>query len=209
MAEQSRIVAVDLDDDVATRLVDSARHLLDERGLHAVTVRSVANGAGMSTMNVYSRFGGKDGLLDVLYNEAVAQLRAEIDEVDEPVLADHLRGLAAAYRRFALAWPARYELMFGGTGRGYQPGDGSLGAARSVLEGVFARISGDVENGTIELRDGATPILVASTLWAMCHGALAFERESVGGDRLDWAAVHGTGVDALVEQFLARVDTVA
>lgn len=188
---------------VAGRLIDSARRLLDEEGLDAVTVRSVANGAGMSTMNVYSRFGGKDGLLDVLYREGFASLIDEIDEVDEPNLADHLRAVAMAYRRFALAHPARYELMFGGDVRGFRPSDGSFDLARSVLARVTNRIAAAVDRGSVSIPGGHAPDVVASSMWALCHGALVFEHGGVADSMLDWSAAYDTGVSALIEQFFA------
>src|SRR5690606_38802919 len=109
------------DDTVAERLVDSARRLLADGGLHQVTMRSVAVGAGVSTMNVYSRFGGKDGLLDVLYREGFDTLGQRLAAIDEPDLPSQIRAFAATYRAFALEHPARYELLFGGVARNFQP----------------------------------------------------------------------------------------
>jgi AcrR family transcriptional regulator len=190
---------------VAGRLIDSARRLLEEEGLDAVTVRSVANGAGMSTMNVYSRFGGKDGLLDVLYREGFAALIDEIDEIDEPKLVDHLRAVAMTYRRFALAHAARYELMFGGDVRGFRPSDASLDLARSLLTRVTNRISAAVEGGDVSIPGGHSPDVTASSLWALCHGTLLFEHGGVADSMLDWSAAYDTGVSALIEQFFDSV----
>ena len=47
-------------DDTSRALLAAAHRLLAEDGPEALTVRRIANEAGMSTMNVYSRFGGKD-----------------------------------------------------------------------------------------------------------------------------------------------------
>lgn len=198
----------DHDDEVAERLVDSARQLLLDGGLEAVTVRSVAGGAGMSTMNVYSRFGGKDGILDVLHREGFELLKTYLDEVDQPDLAAYLRAAAGAYRRFALAEPARYELMFGGEGRGFRPSSESAELARAMLAGVVERVEEAVQRGEIEPPSGVDGVLVASTLWAMCHGALAFERDSVAASVLEWSAVHDTGVAALIDQLCGRIEAI-
>ena len=45
-------------------------------GPGALTVRRIAAAAGMSTMNVYSRFGGKDGVLDELFVDGFRRLGA-------------------------------------------------------------------------------------------------------------------------------------
>lgn len=189
------------DDAVAARLVESARRLLEEGGLDQVTMRSVAIGAGVSTMNVYSRFGGKDGLLDVLYREGFETLGAELGSIDEPNLPAQLRSFARAYRRFALEHPARYELMFGGDARGFSPSDTSAAVARQVLATIADRITAASADGEIEFPLGTEPVEVAAVFWAMCHGALVFETGSVADTLLDWSTVAAAGVDALIERY--------
>lgn len=189
------------DDDVARRLVESARQLLDDGGLDQVTVRSVAVGAGMSTMNVYSRFGGKDGLLDVLYREGFERLAAELDAVDAPDLPGYIRGATATYRRFARSNPALYELMFGGEGHGFRPSPESADIARNVLATIATRIGSARAAGEVRLPPGIDEVRCAASLWAMCHGALVFENGSVADSLLDWASVAEVGVEALIERF--------
>ena len=193
--------SADLDDPVAERLLDSARRLLADGGLDQVTMRSVAIGAGVSTMNVYSRFGGKEGLLDVLYREGFEALGAELEAVDEPDLPAQLRSFAAAYRRFALEHPARYELMFGGEGRGFSPSEASSAVARQVLATFAERIAAASAGGEIAYPPGTDPVQIAAVFWAMCHGALVFETGSVADTLLDWSAVSAAGVDALIDRY--------
>ena len=54
-------------DQTSRALLDAAHRLLADHGSEALTVRRIATEAGMSTMNVYSRFGGKDGVIDELF----------------------------------------------------------------------------------------------------------------------------------------------
>jgi AcrR family transcriptional regulator len=190
-----------VDDAVAERLVESARRLLVEAGLDQVTMRSVAVGAGVSTMNVYSRFGGKDGLLDVLYREGFEALGARLAAIDQGDLASQIRAFAATYRAFALEQPARYELMFGGEGRGFRPSPESAEVARQVLARIAALIGAASERGEVRLPSGADAVQVAATLWAMCHGALVFETGSVADSLLDWSVVSAAGVDALIDRY--------
>ena len=190
-----------VDDAVAARLVDSARQLLAEGGLAHVTMRSVAVGAGVSTMNVYSRFGGKDGLLDVLYREGFEALGAELAAVREPDLASQIRASAVVYRRFALEQPARYELMFGGEGRGFRPSEEAREVARHVLATIAEQFDAAAERGELVLPAGADAMQVAAVLWALCHGALVFETGSVGAVLVDWSAVSLAGVDALIDRY--------
>lgn len=164
-------------------------------------MRSVAIGAGVSTMNVYSRFGSKDGLLDVLYREGFEALGAELAATREADLASQIRAFAATYRRFAIEHPARYELMFGGVERAFQPSEESAAVARSVLASIATEFDAAIDRGELELPDGADPMQVAAVLWAMCHGALVFETGSVADSLLDWSVVSAAGVDALIDRY--------
>jgi AcrR family transcriptional regulator len=81
------------DDRSRANLLDVARTLLETEGPEALTVRRIAATAQLSTMNVYSRFGGKDGIIDELYSEGFHRLRARIakhpktgDPVDKTTL---------------------------------------------------------------------------------------------------------------------------
>lgn len=186
-------------DPVATRLVESARRLLSDGGLDDVTMRSVAVGAGVSTMNVYSRFGGKDGLLDVLYREGFEQLGAELAAIDEPDLAGQLRTSAAVYRRFALEHPARYELMFGGSR--FVPGEAAANVARRVLATIAERFAAAAATGEIDVEPGTDPVQVAAAFWALCHGALEFETTSVATSMVDWGAASAAGIEALIQRY--------
>ena len=51
---------------VTDSLIEAALSILEEEGIAALTVRSVASKAGVAPMGVYSRFGSKDGLLQAL-----------------------------------------------------------------------------------------------------------------------------------------------
>ena len=68
-------------DGTSEALLTAAHRLLAEDGPEALTVRRIAGEAGMSTMNVYSRFGGKDGVIDELYADGYRRLVADIDAV--------------------------------------------------------------------------------------------------------------------------------
>ena len=67
----------------------------------------------MSAMGVYSRFGGKQGLVEALFLDGFARLQhvlATVPRSADPV-EDLLEG-SRRYRRFALESPAVYAIMF-------------------------------------------------------------------------------------------------
>ena len=61
-------------DDTGQALLAAAGKVLAEEGASALTVRRIATEAGCSTMGLYSRFGGKDGVVDQLYVQGFDQL---------------------------------------------------------------------------------------------------------------------------------------
>ena len=100
-------------DSVGSMLLKSASDLLAAEGPGALTVRRIANDAGVSTMNVYSRFGGKDGVVEHLFIEGfhrLAEGMATVTETSDPI-AD-IRSCGAAYRQFAIDNPTLYSVMF-------------------------------------------------------------------------------------------------
>ena len=69
-------------------MLDTARALLESDGPGALSVRRIAAEAGISTMNVYSRFGGKGGVVDELYCEGFGRLHtyaAKHSNCDDPI----------------------------------------------------------------------------------------------------------------------------
>src|SRR5690349_14518642 len=100
-------------DETHAAILEAASRVLATDGPAALTVRRIAAEAGGSTMNLYSRFGGKDGVVDALFIEGFRRLAAQVTEAedtDDPV--EDLRRCAGCYRRFALENPTYYAVMF-------------------------------------------------------------------------------------------------
>lgn len=181
-----------VDDETSRALVAAAHRLLADQGPDALTVRRIASAAGMSTMNVYSRFGGKDGVVDELYADGYRRLLAEVDAVPstDDVLAD-LRRIAATYRSWALANPRFYGVMFRSTVPNFTPTSDSIAIARAGLTRLVERIEVGQRNGRIAVREAHE---IAAWLWATCHGMISLELDGVGSERVDWASVYDHGI---------------
>jgi AcrR family transcriptional regulator len=79
-------------------LLKAARDLLAERGLPRVTVREVAERAGVQPALVSYYFGGKDGLLRAVVTEVAAEVRERLLEAaaSEGSAEDRIRALIEA-----------------------------------------------------------------------------------------------------------------
>ena len=74
--------------DVPARLVQATIQLLAESGPSAIKARTVASASGLSTMVVYSHFGGIPELLNAVIDEGfrrLAQVFSEGPITDDPV----------------------------------------------------------------------------------------------------------------------------
>lgn len=157
--------------EVRDALLRAARGLLDDRGPNALAVRDIAARAGVSPTGVYNRFGSKDGILDTLIAQGFRELAEAVSlEPVEPLR--HLAAGLAAYRRFALANPWMYRLMFDQPVAGYVPSEAAMEVAKAafgeLVDGVrLAMAAGAVPAGDVEE--------VAQRLWAAVHGAVSLE----------------------------------
>lgn len=190
-------------DDTRQALLAAAHDLLATEGPAALTVRRIATAAGVSTMNVYSRFGGKDGVLDELFIDGFRRMTDEM--VDTPTTDDALADLQAcgeAYRAFARRNPTYYSLMFDRAVPEFQPSDHALEAATTVLGRLVANVERAMDAGALR-RDDA--FAVASALWACEHGLASLEARTPPQDVavFDWDRIAGIAIDAIVRGLAA------
>jgi AcrR family transcriptional regulator len=153
------------------RFLDAALAVLTDRGVAGLTVRGVAEAAGASTITVYTRFGGRTGLLDALYERAFDLMREQLLDVPpetEDGLADLLE-VALAYRRFALENPARYALMYERSVHDFDP-DPDL--RKAVMQTTFVMFVDKIRRIS---RPGADLQQLGYLLWTSMHGLVSVE----------------------------------
>jgi AcrR family transcriptional regulator len=189
-------------DDVGVALLAAAHRVLATDGPFGLTVRRVAQEAGVSTMNVYSRYGGKDGLVDQLFIDGFTRMTAQMmsqELTDDPM--DDLRRCSREYRRFALENPTYYMVMFDTIVPDWRPSDAAEAVAMSALAGLAAQIQRAIDAGQIDAVDAHE---IAVSFWATSHGVISLEMRMGPEHDFDWAAIYDTTCDRLREGFRAR-----
>jgi len=159
-------------DEQGQRILEAASELLSQEGASALSVRRIAAAAGCSTMGLYSRFGGKDGVVDELYAEGFERLVAGMKAnapTDDP-LAD-LRGAANCYRDTAIANATHYMVMFGGAVPGFEPSDASHELAHAAFGGLVAKVTRCTDAGLLM----GSADRIAELLWGAIHGLVMLE----------------------------------
>lgn len=128
-----------------------------------MTLRQLAADIGVSTMAVYTRFGGMDGLWQAVREEGFARLDAHLRAVQRS--GDPVRDLMAvgsAYVANALANPYLYDRMFEACRE--RPPDNAAGSFE-VLVAATRRARDEGRFGP-----EVDPESAAVQLWAMTHG---------------------------------------
>ena len=137
----------------------TARQQLAEVGAPALSLRAVARDLGMVSSAVYRYFASRDALLTALIVDAfdaVGQTAERaIDDVPDDVLV-RWRAVAGAIRRWALANPHDYGLIYGSPVPGYQaPQDTVIPAARVSLV-MLGIVADGVTSGQIDVTPTAS-----------------------------------------------------
>jgi len=123
----------------ATRreITEAAWALAQERGLAEFTLRDVADRVGMRAPSLYTHFESKHAIYDAMFGQAWSDYEqvalAELAELPQAPRAA-LRRVARVFFDFAVANPARHQLMNQRTIPGFVPSAESYAPAVRVLE---------------------------------------------------------------------------
>ena len=122
-------------------------------------------------MGVYSRFGGKDGLLEAVFVQGFERLHAQISAASGPDALARLRNGCLAYRAFAVAHPHHYDLMFGQMLQ-LELAPESLERAEQTFSQLVARVADAMAAGLLAPGDDVD---VAQQVWNALHGGVSLE----------------------------------
>jgi AcrR family transcriptional regulator len=156
------------DEKLRVHLLHRAGEIVSADGLTGLSLRALARDCATSTTAVYALFGGKDGLLTALFDEASERLGRHLAAVgpgDDPL--DHVVRTGLAYRESALADPHLFTLMFG------EPTLLSATArARTVAGTALGPLREAVDRAVDEkaLRPDTDSATASVTLWTTVHG---------------------------------------
>ena len=173
------------------RAIDAALGVIREGGIAAVTMRSVADAAGMTAPALYWHYEDKDALLrDIRREVATLHRRLVLDGPPEEIGLSGLRAILAAFRSFALAEPHLYEMLF------LLPSmPGSLARPGSLFQILVDRVQECMRQNM--LADG-DPSDVALTISAHAQGLVVLYRRAQFESPEAFAAFFDRSVDRLL-----------
>ena len=178
------------------QILQSAREVLEEKGLEGLTMRAVADRAGVTAPALYWHFADKVALIREVGRDLS---RLFVDGMNEassvPGSEARLRRTLEAFRTFAVAHPSYFHMLFvrpPATRRG-EIRDGA--ASPAIFQLLADRVSECMRDGTLGKGDAHS---VALTLAAVAQGAVVMHR----GGRFPSDAAFAAFFDLSVERIL-------
>lgn len=162
----------------ATRqaILDTARAIMREEGVAALSLHEVGRRMGMKTPSLYTYFDSKHALYDTLFAMGMKLLRAMMTEIltrDVPLEAKIEAGIEG-YMRFADGHPELYPLLFERPVPGFVPSEESMLDIRDLMDDGAALIQQAIDAGLIA--PGLTARQAQDLFVAVMHGLTALKR---------------------------------
>ena len=146
---------------IEARIVELGRRQLVERGAAGLSVRAIARDLGMVSSAVYRYVSSRDELLTLLLVDAYSDLADAVDRARETVAdvwSDDVIAIARAVRRWAVAHPAGWALLYGSPVPGYHaPPERTVAAGTRVVGAFFDAIAAGIATGDIRLTNDVAP----------------------------------------------------
>lgn len=156
------------------RIFEAAKAVVAEEGLAGLTIRKVAQRAGMSAMALYRHFADKDALLNALMDDGFAAWEDIVRSIQVEDPTRWLEQVQEAFLAFALTEPHRFDAAFlfpAPRARRY-PDDFAAGRSPAI-----AMIMDRIDQAKAQGRLGDWPALeVALGLSALAQGLVSMQR---------------------------------
>ncbi len=158
---------------------------ISESGVSALSLKAIATGMGLTAPALYRYYGSRDELLTELILEAYRDL-AELSEAaaaERRPPAGRLAHLATVLRRWALAHPQRYLLLYGTPVPGYHAPAAATALAQRIFAPVLAAFGalarqpglGETRTDTTTPGTGDAPTYRSLMFWTRLHGVLSLQ----------------------------------
>jgi len=171
------------------QLVETARNLLEQRGVGTMSVEDVADAAGVSRSLVYAYFGDRDGLVAEVYLGVLDELEAALSPhlpgelpTDEAVL----RLVVELCMRFAREQPAAWRLLVTDSVRRHP----AIVRSRTRRVAMLAGVSGD-DAGEVLVADAVLGLLEAGVLHWLDYSDLPPEDAAALLASVLWGGLRG------------------
>ena len=176
---------------VRQEVKEAALRQLAQAGPGGLSISAIGKQLGVSGPALYRYFASRDDLLTELvidaYNDLATALMAAISQVPNDNPRGRFEALARAYRRWAVAGPHRYRLLFGPPLPGYQAHAQRLVAASWAAMNVLLDVL--QEFGTVAAAPGE-PLAAELAAWAQHRDSRIDPGTALRAVQI-WSQLHG------------------
>lgn len=174
------------------QILSAASKLFLEGGIHALSVRAIAKGAGMSTIGIYSHFNGKQGILDALYIEGFTHVTDVMKHVKEDTPKASVLEMCHQIFDFSERSAAHYKLIFGANMTEYSPSAQALDAAKRGFV-TLTKVTSSLLPNDASLKEKQE---LAMEIWAITHGYIGLNNHEIS-HHIDWGNWQTRALNAL------------
>jgi AcrR family transcriptional regulator len=140
---------------IEAKIVELGRRQLVDQGAAGLSLRAVARDLGMVSSAVYRYVASRDELLTLLLIDAYSDLANTVDQARDSVAyawSEDVNAIACAARRWAVAHPAQWALLYGSPVPGYHaPPERTVAAGTRVVGTIFDAVGAGIATGDIML----------------------------------------------------------
>jgi len=163
--------------DLKNALIKAGIEILAKEGVGALSLRKVAQKAGVSHSAPYSHFPDKQSLIAAISTEGFNQLSGELRSVIERYKDDPKRQLmdgALVYVQFAMDNADTFKIMFSGVLEKEKEYPSFVEASRKTFELVVGIVRACQDAGILR---STSPEMMAVTVWGQVHGIISLALE--------------------------------
>ena len=178
------------------RLLASALEVLQDQGLEGVTMRAVADRAGVTAPALYWHFADKEALVREIARELSRVFKDQmLEAMAAPASEARLRRTLQVFRTFAIAHPTYFHMLFvrPPTSKRGEIRDG--GASPTIFQLLVDRVAECMRDGSLAKTDAQS---VAMTLAALAQGLVVLHRRGRFPSDAAFAAFFDLSVDRMI-----------
>ncbi len=185
--------------EITRQITDAARRQLASEGASALSLRAVARELGMASSAVYRYFPSRNDLLTALIIEAYAGLGEAAERAHSRIpradVADRWMATTRAVRRWAVAHPHEYALVYGSPVPGYRAPQDTVAAATRVVLLLAGILLDGAAAGALQpprCLGAAKELLTPDTMAAASPGQAAANPELILRSLTAWSLIFGS-----------------
>lgn len=185
------------------RILKAARKLFDDKGIDAVSLRTVAKRVGITPMAIYRHYKNKDDLIDALVLDALDEWSARVEALPPCNGLEKLEQIARAFLDFALEKPRRFEAAFLLPSRKARRYPDDFVAGRSPVGNIQLEILEDAR--TRGLIKNIAPVEIMVTNSAFSQGLISLYRAGrIAGGEDEFRALYLRAMRRVTQSFLSE-----